>query len=101
MRVLVVEGDRTTARDIDDMLRAGGHEPVRDMRVSEVAILDFALGIETARRLRQRCRARIVLTTTDSDARALATIESFRPAAVLAKPFTAERLLATLQRAVS
>lgn len=102
MRVLVVEADAAAAREIEAMLRDGGHEPVRGSTEDpEVALLDFRLGIHAARRLRQRCSARIVVTSAASDARTLATIESFRPAALLARPFTAEQLLAALRRAVS
>ena len=102
MRVLVVEADAAAAREIETMLRQGGHEPVRgNTQDPEVAIVDFRLGIHMARRLRQRCRARIVFTSTASDAQTLATIEAFRPAALLARPFTAEQLLIAVQRAVS
>src|SRR4051812_24986360 len=83
MRVLVVDGDAATARQIEAILRGAGHDLVGATEEPEIAILDHGLGIETARRLRERCRARIVLTTQRSDAGTLAGIESFRPAGML------------------
>lgn len=102
MRVLVVEADAAAALEIEAMLRSGGHQPVQgNSQAPDVAIVDYRLGIHTARRLRERCRARIIFTSAASDARTLATIEAFRPAALLARPFTAEQLLLAVQRAVS
>jgi CheY-like chemotaxis protein len=101
MRVLVVDGDPAGAREMETILRAAGHELVDATAGPDVVFLDHDLGIEMARRLRERCRGRIVLRTTRTDARTLAGIESFRPAGMLAKPFTAEQVLAMLARAVA
>src|SRR4051812_33661709 len=78
MRVLVVDGDPAGAREMETILRAAGHELVDATAGPDVVFLDHDLGIEMARRLRERCRGRIVLTTTRTDARTLAGIESFR-----------------------
>lgn len=114
MRILIVEDELITARDLAETLRECGHEVVgtasshddainlADETQPDLVFIDISIkgdkdGVTLARNLREESDARIIFLTALSDRGVLDRVRAIKPDGFVVKPFTFESILSAVE----
>lgn len=116
MRILIVEDQMITARDLAEILAECGHEvtghardyegALHQMKIDtpDLALVDISLagtkdGVEFARILREEYSTIIVFVTALTDDETLSRVMAVRPNGFVVKPFSKESIYAAIELA--
>jgi len=114
MRILIVEDEFITARDLQEILLKCGHECVGKADTyekalhlvkteePELALVDISLkgfkdGIQFARSLREEYNIIIIFVTAYADPKTILRIKEVKPNGYVVKPFTLESIFAAIE----
>jgi len=114
MRILIVEDEFITARDLQEIVGKCGHECVGKADTyekalhlikteePEIALVDISLkgskdGIQFARTLREEFNIIIIFVTAYADPKTLLRIKAVKPNGFIVKPFTLESIFAAIE----
>jgi len=114
MRILIVEDEFITARDLQEIVVKCGHECVGKANTyekalniikieePEIALIDISLkghkdGIHFARTLREEFNIIIIFVTAYADPKTLLRIKAVKPNGFVVKPFTLESIFAAIE----
>src|SRR5260370_41056622 len=116
-RILIVEDERITAEDLEDILKDLGYEVTElvssgadairaaEKLLPDVALMDIRLkgemdGTEAARVLRERFDIPVIYLTAHADRETLDRAKRSRPMSYILKPFQESELQASLEMAL-
>jgi DNA-binding LytR/AlgR family response regulator len=118
MHILIVEDDPIIGADLEDRLLEMGYQVTGPIETGEAAIayfgqntgpdlvlMDIQLGgaidgIETVRRIQEKCSTTVIFLTSNSDDATFARAKSVKPHSFLSKPFRGRDLKHAIELAI-